>query len=77
MDGKEEGRISILKMYCSVPFDESMLVLRKAITCNISTRCSQNRLVRKIMAETLPGMPFSRDKDGETFRHAPMISTAQ
>ena len=29
------------------------------------------------MAETLRGMPFSRDKDGATFRHAPMVSTAQ
>ena len=77
MDGEEEDRVSILKMYCSVRFNESMLVLRKAITCNISTRCSQNRLVRKIMAQTLRGIPFSRDKDGATFRHAPMVSTAQ
>ena len=76
MDG-EEDRVSVLKMYCSVPSNESMLVLRKGITCNISTRCSQNRLVRKTMAETLRCMLFSRDKDGATFRHAPMVSTAQ
>ena len=67
----------VLKMYCSVPLNESMLILRKATTCNISTRCSQNRLVRKIMAETLRDIPFSRDKDGATFRHVPMVSTSQ
>ena len=29
------------------------------------------------MAETLRCMLFSRDKDGATFRHTPMVSTAQ
>ena len=29
------------------------------------------------MAETVRGMPFSRDKDGATFRHAPKVSTTQ
>ena len=29
------------------------------------------------MAETPRGVPFSRDKDGATFRRAPVASTAQ
>ena len=29
------------------------------------------------MAETLRGMPFSRDKDGATFRRGPIVSTTQ